>query len=231
MKITPLEIRQKTFEKTLRGYDKDEVNGFLLTLSQEWERNQDEIKELRMKIDASGREVDKLREVETSLFRTLKTAETTGANVIDQANKSAELILRESQIKAEAMINEAKMKAKNTIDEADQNTRQLLSEMEDQLKSLAEQYKTLQSQRDNLLSDMKRMASETLDRMERIEASGRGFDPDKHLAGAKRQVRKNLFPNEMEKKPAPAPSPSPELSETKVSNGEGLPKSFFDDIQ
>ena len=47
MKITPLEIRQKTFERTLRGYDKDEVNAFLLSLSQEWERNSDEIKELK----------------------------------------------------------------------------------------------------------------------------------------------------------------------------------------
>lgn len=228
MKITPLEIRQKTFEKTLRGYDKDEVNGFLLTLSQEWERNQDELKELKVKIDSSEREVGKLREVETSLFRTLKTAETTGANVVEQANKSAELILREAQIKADAMINEAKSKAKNAIDEADQNTRQLLDEMEDQLKALADQYKTLQAQRDNLLSDMKRLASETLDRMERTEGSTRGFDPDKHLSGAKRQVRKNLFPNEMEKKTAPAPI----LSETRVSASEpALPKSFFDDIQ
>lgn len=227
MKITPLEIRQKTFEKTLRGYDKDEVNGFLLTLSQEWERNQDELKELRMKIEASEREVGKLREVETSLFRTLKTAEDTGANVIEQANKSAELILRESQIKAEALINEAKQKAKNTIDEAEQNARQLLAEMEDQLRALADQYKTLQSQRDNLMADMKRVAGETLDRVERIENAGRGFDPDKHLSGAKRQVRKNIFPNEVDIKP-----PAPVLSETKVSVGsEGLPKSFFDDIQ
>ncbi|MFM8349305.1 MAG: DivIVA domain-containing protein, partial [Bacteroidota bacterium] len=28
MKITPLDIRQKTFEKNLRGYDKDEVSAF-----------------------------------------------------------------------------------------------------------------------------------------------------------------------------------------------------------
>ncbi|HEY5823450.1 MAG TPA: DivIVA domain-containing protein, partial [Cyclobacteriaceae bacterium] len=49
MKVTPLEIRQKTFERTLRGYDKDEVNAFLTSLSQEWERMQDEMKELRVK--------------------------------------------------------------------------------------------------------------------------------------------------------------------------------------
>ena len=91
MKITPLEIRQKTFERTLRGYDKDEVNAFLLSLSQEWERMNDETKEARLKLEASEREVSKLREVETSLFKTLKTAEDTGANVVDQAKKSAVL--------------------------------------------------------------------------------------------------------------------------------------------
>jgi cell division initiation protein len=228
MKITPLEIRQKSFEKTLRGYDKDEVNGFLLTLSQEWERSQDELKELKMKIDASEKEVGKLREVETSLFRTLKTAEVTGANVVEQANKSAELILRESQIKAEALLNEAKNKAKNTIDEAEQNARQLLAEMEDQLKSLSEQYKSLMVQRDNLLADMKRMAGDTLERAERMEAQGRSFDPDRHLNAAKRQVRKNIFPNEPERKPAPTPAPVPEKASLAA---ESAPKSFFDDIQ
>ena len=35
MKITPLEIRQKAFEKNFRGYNQDEVNAFLQTLSQE----------------------------------------------------------------------------------------------------------------------------------------------------------------------------------------------------
>ena len=46
MKITPLEIRQKAFEKNFRGYNQDEVNAFLQTLSQEWERVGDENKEL-----------------------------------------------------------------------------------------------------------------------------------------------------------------------------------------
>ncbi|MFO0266274.1 MAG: DivIVA domain-containing protein, partial [Cyclobacteriaceae bacterium] len=83
MKVTPLEIRQKTFDRTLRGYDKDEVNAYLLSLSQEWERMQDECKEYKFKLDAAEREVTKLREVETSLFKTLKTAEDTGASVIE----------------------------------------------------------------------------------------------------------------------------------------------------
>ena len=46
MKVTPLEIRKKSFEKVFRGYDKDEVNAFLVSLSQAWEKVMDENKEL-----------------------------------------------------------------------------------------------------------------------------------------------------------------------------------------
>ena len=98
MRVTPLEIRQKSFEKHFRGFDTEEVNAFLLTLSQEWERIQDENKELRIKMDASEREVSKLREVESSLYKTLKTAEDTGANVVEQARKTAELHLKEISV-------------------------------------------------------------------------------------------------------------------------------------
>src|SRR5688572_29905478 len=143
MRITPLDIRQKTFEKNFRGYEKDEVNAFLLTLSQEWERILDENKEFRIKLESAEREVSKLREVENSLYRTLKTAEDTGANVIEQARQAADLHLKESQLRAEAILSEAKTKAKDTIEESDMRAKQILAEMEDRLKSLVEEYKRL----------------------------------------------------------------------------------------
>ena len=63
MRITPLEIRRKTFEKKIRGFDKDEVNAFLGSLSQEWERLLNENKELRVKQEYADLEVKKLREI------------------------------------------------------------------------------------------------------------------------------------------------------------------------
>ena len=53
MNITPLEIRQKVFEKKLRGYDRDEVAAFLNSLSIEWEKLNDQAKELQYKLTAS----------------------------------------------------------------------------------------------------------------------------------------------------------------------------------
>lgn len=235
MKITPLEIRQKAFERVLRGYDKDEVNAFLQSLSQEWERALDEIKESKIKLEATEKEVTKLREVESSLFKTLKTAETTGANVIEQANKTAELLLKEAQMKADAMINEAKSKAKNTIEEAEVISKQMLDEMEERLKSLGQHYKTLELHKDNLLADLKRLSADTIDRVERAKNATRDFDPDQHLALAKRETRKALFPNaeveSVKKQPMQVPASMEALSKSILAEEPKIQKSFFDDIQ
>jgi cell division initiation protein len=252
MKITPLEIRQKNFEKNFRGYNQEEVNAFLQTLSQEWERLVDEGKELRIKLESSEREVLKLREVENSLFKTLKTAEDTGANVIEQARHSAELILRESQLKADAMLNEAKVKAHNTIEESETSAKQSLAEMEDRLKEMLENYRKLESTRDELLMELKRISQDSIERVERIKASQRNFDAELHVKQARKEIKRTIFPNnELSNlvvpppvivQPTPAPQPvakavveqaPPAINEQPVFVGqEAKPvmKSFFDEI-
>jgi len=229
MKVTPLEIRQKTFERTLRGYDKDEVNAFLLSLSQEWERMNDECKELKIKLETCEREVAKLREVETTLFKTLKTAEDTGANVIDQANRAAELHLREAQMTAEAILNDAKDRARNTLEDAELASRQLLVEMEDSLKELAQQYKQVESQRSNLLDDLKRMANEVLDRAGRADQNGAKFNVEEHLSQAKRESKKLMTPGEQESRRMRVPSLAPP-STPKATPPAEPQRSFFDEV-
>src|SRR5687767_13614160 len=223
MRITPLDIRQKTFEKNFRGYEKDEVNAFLLTLSQEWERVLDENKECRIKLEATEREVSKLREVESSLYKTLKTAEDTGANVVDQARRTAELHVRESQLKADAMINEAKLKARDTIEESDVRAREILEEMEERLKVLVESYKKLQTLREDLLADLKHLGSDVLDRVERSRALAKDFDPDKHLAMAKKEAKRVAFPNSVETERTEIPVLQPPPVEEKESKKEPEP--------
>ena len=222
MKITPLEIRQKTFEKHFRGYDKDEVNAFLLTLSQEWERLVDEGKELKIKLGAAEREVTKLREVESSLFKTLKTAEETGANVIEQARQAADLHLRESQLKADAMMNEAKMMANNIIDEAEHRAKQVLAEMEERLRGMVESYKKLESSRDDLLQELKRISQDNIERVDRIKNGTKAFDADQHLSQFRKEIKKIVLPNaDQQAKATEQPRlvvPAPEVSETTIES-------------
>lgn len=191
MKITPLEIRQKNFEKKLRGYDKDEVNAFLASLSNEWERILDEKKELRIKLDQAEKEVKKLREVESSLFKTLKTAEDTGANLIDQANKAAELHLKETQMNADAMMSEAKSKAKNIIEKSEIEARQIIEELQEAIKDLEQNYKTLENHRENVISELRNLAEDVLDRLSRTKSQKGDFKLEDHTKKVRALVRES----------------------------------------
>lgn len=175
MNITPLEIRQKSFEKKLRGYDKDEVNAFLNGLSQEWERLNAENKELKTKLVNAERDVQRLREVEASLFKTLKTAEDTGANLIDQAHKTAELHVREAQMQSEAIYNDAQNTAKDLIESAEHQAREIVINAQEEVRDLQNEFKMIQSQREDLLLQIRSIANETLERVEKLGGRSSSF--------------------------------------------------------
>ncbi len=230
MKITPLEIRQKTFEKKLRGYDKDEVNAFLLTLSQEWERMIDVSKELKIKLESAEREVQKLREVESSLFKTLKTAEDTGANMIEQANKTAELHLRETQMKADAILNESKMKSKNMLEEAEAASRKVIDDLERHIHDLFKIYRDIENHKDTLLAEIKHLSEDSLERIKKLDGQITTINLDEQL----QRINQFSSPYNLPDNPAPRKKSSsvkpPEKTEKEAVNIK-KGDSFFDEIE
>lgn len=169
MKITPLEIRQKAFEKGFRGYDKDEVNAFLLSLSGEWERMIDENKDLRTKLEASDKEVNKLREVENTLFKTLQTAESTGNTIMEQANRQAELELKDAGMKAEKMVEQARSQAQQTVEQAERRSEAIVREMQEELKELAQRFRELENYRDDIINSLRGLSGEIIDKTDRFK--------------------------------------------------------------
>ncbi len=128
MNITPIEIRQKEFERHFRGYDKDEVNAFLHTLSQTWERLLQENREKTARLEKAEKDIDKVREVEGSLFRTLRTAEDTSAGIVNKAQKEAEEVQQQAEQQRQEIVEEAHRQAASIIEEAHQQVEQLKQE-------------------------------------------------------------------------------------------------------
>ncbi len=170
MKITPLEIRQKTFNKNFRGLDKEEVTAFLQSLSVEWEKLQTEYQDTKKKLEESLKEVQKLREVENSLFKTLKTAEDTGANMVEQSKQAAELHLREAKMQVESMLNEANNKARNIIEEAEEIAGNTFQDLVEELKEIEEDSKSIEKIREEFISDIKGSAKDILEKMTKLES-------------------------------------------------------------
>ncbi|AYA38690.1 DivIVA domain-containing protein [Hymenobacter oligotrophus] len=174
MKITALDIRQKTFERAFRGVDKDEVEGFLLTLSQQWERMTDENRELRRQLEQAQHDVQRMREVETSLYRTLKTAEDTSTNMVEQAQKSADQKLREAQGMAEQILAEARQKARSVVDDAYQQAEQALADMQGEVNHLGQEHQRLEGLYDTLVRDLQQLTGSVQEKVDQAKQRPRG---------------------------------------------------------
>jgi cell division initiation protein len=181
MKITPIEIRQKDFNKVFRGYEKEEVDAFLKSLSLEWEKMQDENREITKRLELSEKEVSRLREVESSLFKTIKNAEDTGANLIEHAQRQSDLHMREAQINAEAIMSEARKRARITIEEAEMEAKTLVGNLLDEVADIQKEFKEIEFKKQHVLQEIQALGEGLLERVQRENAKPNRIESEQRI--------------------------------------------------
>lgn len=192
MKITPIEIRQHTFQKAIRGYDAEEVAAFLTSLSNEWERVLNENKMLKMQLEIAEKELGKLREVELTMFRMLKTAEDTSTQMTEQAKNAAEVYIEDARQKGEELINEARKKSNMLIMDAENQAKYVREEIMGEFKGHERDFKAMEKYRDNLVVQLKTLANNTVDSIERFEKKFSQNDVKEKFEDLKTQITESL---------------------------------------
>jgi cell division initiation protein len=181
MKVTPIEIRQKDFNKAFRGYDKEEVDAFLKSLSQEWEKLMDENRDVKNRLELSEREVVRLREVESSLFKTIKNAEDTGTNLIEHAQRQSDLHMREAQMNAEAIMSEARNRARKTVEEGEYEARTLVAKLIDEVRTLQKEHSEIEFKKQHAIQEIQALGEGLLDRVQRENAKPNRIDTEQRI--------------------------------------------------
>jgi cell division initiation protein len=169
MKISAIDIRKHTFEKIFRGYDPDEVDAFLNSLSQEWERFSSENNLLKMQLEYSEKELGKLKDIESTLFRTLKTAEDTSKLIEKEANESAEKRIEESKLTASDLVTEAEARTNQIIKETEERLRRFREEFISEIKIQERDFRAVENFRDNLIVQLSSLANSALETVEHFE--------------------------------------------------------------
>jgi len=117
MRLTPMDINNRKFGKSLRGYDTEEVESFLQTVSEDLEDLISENVELKKQIERLNDSLTDLKEREHILKDTMLLAQQTKEEIKTNAIKEAEIIIRESELQSEKIIAEAKKKAEDIQEE------------------------------------------------------------------------------------------------------------------
>lgn len=102
--LTPLDIENKRFTKTLKGYNVDEVDDFLDQVTLEYEKLYKESAEHKEKFDQLNKELEHYKTVEHTLQSTLLMAQSTAEDIKAMAQKQADQIIDEAKKEAQKMV-------------------------------------------------------------------------------------------------------------------------------
>lgn len=105
--LTPLDIHNKEFTQSFRGYDRDEVNEFLDQVMKDYEIILREKNELERKLEELEEKLGHFTNIEETLNKSILVAQDTAEELTSNAKKESKLIIKEAEKNADRIINEA----------------------------------------------------------------------------------------------------------------------------
>jgi cell division initiation protein len=135
MKVTPLDLRQQRFQTVMRGYDRGEVQAFLLEAADDYEnalRENDKLHQEVAKLDAV---LGEHRGQERNLRNTLLTAQKLADEIREHAQAEAALIVREAEGRADLLLQKSQARLEDVQREID-GLRMKRREVENEVEAL-----------------------------------------------------------------------------------------------
>jgi len=149
--LTPLDIHNKEFKRTIRGYDINEVDDFLDEIIKDFETLYKENLNLQEEIQRQKDNIVRYREIEETLQNTMVLAQKMAEEAKRNADKEAELAIWEARKKAEQIVSGAHDEVTDTIKKVER-LKSLENQMKVKLKSfLTTQLQLIESTEDNKL--------------------------------------------------------------------------------
>ena len=124
MKLSPQNIRQQKFRRSLWGVDGVEVDAFLEEMAHDVQHLLNEIEVLRQEVVRKDEAMSEYREREQTLKDTMITATRITEDIKQNARKEAELIIAKAESQAEQIVHNAHNRLVQTVEDIDELKRQ-----------------------------------------------------------------------------------------------------------
>jgi len=116
--ITPLDIQNKEFSRSVRGYKEDEVDGYLDLITVDMEKILTENATLKTEALRLTAELQKYKGSEGAVLETLEAAKALMGDISASAEKRAEILLKNAELDAELIQREAKESVERLTEES-----------------------------------------------------------------------------------------------------------------
>jgi cell division initiation protein len=116
MKVSPITIKKQKFNKSLRGYDPEEVQAFLDRLADNFDELQKENQSVKEELVNANIHLAEFRKIEKNLQDTLLKSQESSSKAIESAKKQTHLMVKEAEIKANQILEKARENANEIRD-------------------------------------------------------------------------------------------------------------------
>lgn len=107
MRITSMDISNKEFKKSIRGYDTDEVDEFLDKIAEDYEIMYKENSSLKEKLTSINDKVEHYSKMETTIQNTLLLAQNAAEQAKQNAQKESDMIIKNANDSAQKLVDKA----------------------------------------------------------------------------------------------------------------------------
>lgn len=126
--LTPMDIHNKDFKRSFRGYNEDEIDDFLDQIVNDYEKLFRENDRLKEKLERIQKDNEQYQKLENNLKDTLLVAQKTAEEVTMNARNNVEEMRTNAAKECQNMRREAEIRAKQQLDEAADKVRVIVAE-------------------------------------------------------------------------------------------------------
>lgn len=145
MRIAPIDIAHKTFQRKMMGLDPDQVMDFLRIVAEEMETLIKERNSLKENLREKELSVAEYRERDELLKSTITTATRMSEKMQVDADREAKLIINDANQRAEAIVREARDSLKRIYNEITE-LKKVRMQFENNVKALITSHLTMLDQ-------------------------------------------------------------------------------------
>ena len=153
--LTPVDIHNKEFSTSFRGFNKEDVDDFLDQVVNDYEALYRENSQLRKEIELSKKQLEQYHQLEKNLQDTLLVAQRTADEVRTTANARSEEVRQAAKQAAENIKQEAQLYADKLRQDAELECKHKIEQAAGQMRAIVEEYERLVRERRQFVTKMR----------------------------------------------------------------------------
>lgn len=153
--LTPIDIHNKEFKRSFRGYNEDEIDDFLDQVVNDYEHLFRENEKLKEELEQSKKRVEQYTTLEDSIKDSLTLAQKTATEYTAHAKQEADTMRENAAKECQNLRRAAEMQAQKRIAESKENVRAIVAEYERLVQEKNQFLRRMQTMLEGELADVK----------------------------------------------------------------------------